>query len=142
MCILRRQSSPHPERTIHVDPSASIAGSATNLFSVIESACIHIAGLNAHDCLFVEFWQGINPHSALGVGGHRSDPGPPEAEHGQCSQHRDVHLLAHDDMNGGGAEHPVFFQIPTRFLEDGGSGGGESREICHGCTGNESHCAT
>src|SRR6187200_2723529 len=103
----RSRVRPQPERTIHVHPRAGAVRLRHDLLCRIESAGVHVAGLDADDRVIVEWRQRIGAHASLIVHWHPHHTIASEAEQAKRFEHADVHFLADDDSDGWRAEETV-----------------------------------
>ncbi len=131
-----RRGCPQPEGAVDVEPGVrSLAHGVDDLRQRIEGAGVHVAGLGADDRRAVEasqrLAQRVRAHPALLVGRDAVDPLPPEAEHLERDEDRDVGLVADDDRDRRRADEPVLLDGSSRPLEDAMPGGSDRREVRH-----------
>src|SRR5450432_2434225 len=79
--VERRERAPQAERSVDVNPGASVAGARAYLFGGIESAGVDVSGLQADDGVVIEWRQGVGAHPSLAVGGNGDHAGATQAYH-------------------------------------------------------------
>src|SRR5579862_5164299 len=107
----------------------------------IESAGIHVAGLDADERHVVERRQRIGSHAALAIDRNCCKARLSESRERKRLEQGDMNLGADDNLDLWRAEQAAIFDIPTRARKQSVTGRGESREICHGGAGYESTAA-
>src|SRR5919199_6995873 len=137
----RGSGRPHPERSVDVDPSASLTGGVADGAERVESPGVHIARLGAHygrpGDLRESCTQGVRPHPALAIRRNRAQVRGSKAKEAQGAVYGDVALLTHDDPDRWCAGEAVGLDVPACRLEHAVSGGGERGEVRHLAAGYE-----
>src|SRR5215203_7306769 len=129
----RAGGRPHPERPVHMDPSADFPGSGADGAEGIDSAGVHVARLRAHygrsGGLGESILERVCPHPALTVGWDRLQVGGPETQEAQSAVYGDVALLTEDNPDRRRADQSVGLYVPTGILEHAVARGGEGGEV-------------
>src|SRR5215210_3476783 len=116
----RAGGRPHPERPVHMNPSAGLVGSGADGAEGIDSTGVHVARLRTHygwsRGLDEGITQRISPHPALTVGRDRPQVGGPEAQKSQSAVYGDVALLAEDNPDRRRAGETVGLYVPAHPL--------------------------
>src|SRR5215469_5539366 len=73
---LWRGCGPHPKSAIDVNPRALRASLPADFTGRIESARVHISGLNTNDGAVIDSRQRVSTHAALLVGRNHRNPRP------------------------------------------------------------------
>ena len=120
-----------------MDPSSGGAGGGNQGRCRIKSAGVHVAGLEAEDCLCVEVRQRVGTHTALAVDWNPDHSLAAQAEQAQGFHYGGMSLLPNQHRDGRGAEQTVGLDIPAGAGQQGVAGGGKCGEIGHGGSGDD-----
>ncbi len=128
---------PETEGAVDVDPGTGIVGFGTELLSGVESAGVHVAGLQAENGSVGEFRQLRGHHAALVVDRHPEHPLPAQAQQAQSVEEADVNLLAHHHAQFRRPKESLGLDIPAAALQQRVPRGGERAEVRHGGAGDK-----
>ena len=131
------RGGPETEGAIDVEPELLAGWMFDESVRGIESAGVHVAGLETNDGGSRDGWQEIGTEASVRIRRDASDAVAAEAEEGEGFSNGDVALVAHDDGKGRSAEETVGLGVPALGGEEMLARGGEAGEIGHGGAGDQ-----